>query len=339
MAEPRPTIADVAARAGVSSAAVSFALNSKPGVGEQTRKRILAAAAELGWQPSARARSLSTRQALALGLVAARPPELLGADPFFPSFIAGVETVLWRMKQSLVLQVVPDAETEEAAYRRLAGERRVDGVLVADLRRDDPRVPLLDELGLPAVTLNRPGGPSPFPAVCLDDRPGIRAAVEHLAALGHTRIAHVAGPSVLLHGVSRRRAWEDAMAAAGLDARVCVEADFSAASGAAATRNLLDLAERPTAVVYANDLMAVAGMSVASERGLRLPDDLSVTGFDDTTLAAHVHPALTTVTADALEWGRTAARLLLKRVDGHRPDDVELPPGRLVVRKSTAPPP
>ena len=122
MAERRPTIADVAAHAGVSLGAVSFALNGRPGVGEETRKRILAVARELGWQPSHRARSLSTSRAFALGLVLARSPELFGADPFFPSFIGGVETVLSPRGQSLVLQVVPDLEAETEGYRRLAGE-------------------------------------------------------------------------------------------------------------------------------------------------------------------------------------------------------------------------
>jgi DNA-binding LacI/PurR family transcriptional regulator len=338
VAESRPTIADVAARAGVSLAAVSFALNSKPGVGEETRKRILEVAAELGWQPSARARSLSTKRALALGLVLARPPELLGADPFFPSFIAGVEAVLWQVGQSLVLQVVPDSGAEEAAYRRLAGESRVDGVFLADLRTADSRVRLLEDLGLPAVTLNRPDVPSPFPAVCLDDRFGVRAAVEHLAGLGHTRIAHVGGPQHLLHGASRRLAWHEALTGRGLDPSAFVETDFTAAAGAEATRALLGLAEPPTAVVYANDLMAVAGMSVAAERGLRLPDHLSVTGFDDIALAAHVHPALTTVHTDAFGWGEAAARVLLGLVDAGPAEDVELPPVELVVRRSTAPP-
>ncbi len=163
MAERRPTIADVAAHAGVSLGAVSFALNGRPGVGEETRKRILAAARELGWQPSHRARSLSTSRAFALGLVLARSPELFGADPFFPSFIGGIETVLSPRGQALVLQVVPDDEAETAGYRRLAGETRVDGVFLTDLRHGDTRVGLLAELGLPAVTLNRPDAGSPSP--------------------------------------------------------------------------------------------------------------------------------------------------------------------------------
>jgi len=338
VAERRPTIADVAAHAGVSLGAVSFALNGRPGVGEETKKRILASARELGWQPSHRARSLSTSRAFALGLVLARSPELFGADPFFPSFIGGVETVLSPRGQSLVLQVVPDLDAETKGYRRLAGETRVDGVFLSDLRHGDSRLGLLAELELPAVTLNRPDVESPFPAVCLDDRPGVAAAAGHLIELGHTRIAHVAGTSEFLHGTGRRTAWEQALAAAGLRPGVVVESDFTAAGGAAATRELLDLAEPPTAIVYANDLMAVAGMAVAQERGFEVPRDLSITGFDDTELAAYTHPALTTVRTNAFGWGQAAARVLLDLVAGEPAGDTELPPGELVLRGSTAPP-
>src|SRR4051794_26739008 len=278
----RPTIADVAREARVSKGAVSFALNGRPGVAEPTRARILAAAEDLGWTPSTRARSLSTRRALAVGLVVARPPELLGADPFFPPFIAGIETVLAERGHALVLQVVPDAAAEEAGYRRLAADGRVDGVFLSDLRVDDPRPALLAGLGLPAVTLGRTSTPARQPAVVLDDRPGIRAAVEHLVALGHRRIAHVAGPERFVPGGPRRSAWAGALAEAGLAAALVVTADFTASGGTAATADLLDRRERPTAIVYANDVMAIAGLSLAASRGLRLPDDLSVTGFDDT---------------------------------------------------------
>ena len=339
MSDRRPTIADVAAHAGVSPGAVSFALNGRPGVGEATRERILASARELGWRPSHRARSLSQSRAFAFGLVLARSPELFGADPFFPSFIGGVETVLSPHGQSLVLQVVPDVEAEAEGYRRLAGEGRVDGVFLSDLRRADPRVALLSELGLPAVTLNRPDVESPFPAICLDDRAAVAAAVGHLVELGHTRVAHVAGPAEFLHGTGRRLAWEEALIAAGLRPGPVVESDFTAAGGAAATRTLLELAEPPTAIVFANDLMAVAGLAVAQERGFAVPDRLSITGFDDTELAAYVHPALTTVRTNAFGWGQAAARALLDLVEGTDIEDQDLPPGELVIRSSTGPAP
>ncbi|GII75843.1 LacI family transcriptional regulator [Sphaerisporangium rufum] len=333
----RPTIADVARLAGVSRGTVSFALNGRPGVGADTRERVLAAAAELDWTPSRRARSLAASRAFALGLVIARPPQLLGADPFFPTFIAGVESVLAERGHILVLQVVLSAAAETEGYRNLARDGRVDGVFLTDLRHADPRIELLAELGLPAVTLNRPDVPSPFPAVGLDDHAGVEAAVRHLAGLGHTRIAHVAGPAHFLHGAGRAAAWRAALAAAGLPPGPLAEADFSAAGGAAATRELLAARPRPTAIVYANDLMAIAGLTAARAMGLSVPDELSVTGFDDCELAEHVHPPLTTVTMDVFGWGVRAATALLDLVDGAAVPDAALPPARLVVRGSTAP--
>lgn len=335
MSVRRPTIADVAKHAGVSKGAVSFALNGRAGVSEETRRRILDAAQELGWSPSHRARALSTKRAFSLGLVVARDPDLLGADPFFPTFIAGVEKVLAERDQTLVLQVVTSPAAEEAGYRRLARDGRVDGVFLVDLRQDDPRIALLEEIGLPAVTLNRPDVASPFPAVVLDDRPGIAAAVGHLVELGHTEIAHVAGPEVFLHAKNRRGAFEEAMAGAGLPPRV-VESDFTAAGGRAATHRLLTEGARPTAIVYANDVMALSAIAMAAELGIRIPEDLSITGYDDTTLAAYVHPALTTVRADARSWGTVAATTLLALVDGHDVADTTLPPAELILRGSTS---
>jgi len=336
---PRPTINDVARAAGVSKGAVSFAFNNREGLAPETRARIVATARELGWTPSPRARALSVSRALAVGLVIARPPETLRADPFFPSFIAGLETELSRHGYALLLLVVPEHEGEEQSYRRLSDEGRVDGVFVTDLYVDDPRPALLAELGLPAVIVG-PGLPEAYwPSVGVDDGPGVAAAVEHLLSHGHTRIAHVAGPQAMVHGRSRRRAWAETLRNAGLPEGPWVEADFSAEGGGRATRELLDLAEPPTAIVYANDMMAIAGLAVAASRGVEVPGRLSVTGYEDTELAAHVQPSLTTVCADVIGWGRAAARRLLDLVDQRPSPEVQLPAPRLVVRASTGPAP
>ena len=338
----RPTISDVARAAGVSKGAVSFALNNRPGVAAETRERILAAARELGWTPSSRARALSVSRAFAVGLVLARKPETLRADPFFPSFIAGVEQELAAHDYALLLQVVGEQQHEHDSYRRLAHGGRVDGVFVTDLLVDDPRPALLAELGLPAVVVGPALPDTFFPAVGVDDKPGIAAAVQHLIDLGHTRVAHVAGPAAYVHGTSRKRAWADTLAAAGLPEGPCVETDFSAESGAAATRTLLDLVEPPTAIVYANDVMAIAGLAVAHGRGVDVPGELSVVGYEDTELAAHVQPSLTSVATDVVAWGGAAARRLLGLIAGHeegsQSKEPELAPPTLVVRGSTAPP-
>lgn len=332
-----PTIADVARRAGVSKGLVSFALNDKPGVAPDTRERILAAARELGWSPSLRARSLSVGRAFACGIVIGRSPDVIAADPFFPSFLAGVEDEFSVSGQVLVLAVATPGRQEAETYRGLAADRRVDGVILMDLRADDPRVDLVRELGLAAVTLGTPDVDSTFPSVTSDDGAGIRLAVEHLADLGHRRIAHVAGPGGMLHAARRRAAFAAAAAAAGARGEI-IETDFSAAAGAAATARLLDAAEPPTAIVYSNDSMAVAGIGVAQRRGLDVPRDLSVTGFDDTEIGRHVHPSLTSVATDARGWGAVAARTLLAAIAGDAPAHVRLDDPRLAVRDSTASP-
>ncbi len=326
---------DVARQAGVSTAAVSFALNGRPGVADETRDRILGVAKELGWEPSASARSLGGRREHAIGLVIARDPLVLGADPFYMAFIAGVELELAARSQALLLQVVgDDLDAEADRYRHLARSERVDGVFLTDLRFADPRIELLQELGLTAVTLNRPDVPSPFPAVCQDDGPGVAESVRHLARLGHERIAYVAGRPDLLHGAHRRAVWAQTMTELGLAADLVVVADFTAGAGAAATRSLLTSGDPPTAIVYANDSMAIAGLTVAHELGFAPPRGLSLVGYEDSELAAHVYPSLTSVRSDPVQWGRTATRVLLDAIEGH-PTDVELEPARLVVRAST----
>jgi DNA-binding LacI/PurR family transcriptional regulator len=336
----RPTIDDVARRAGVSKGAVSFALNGRPGVGHATRARILNAARALDWRPSTRARALSHSRAFALGLVISRSPELLAADPFFPHFVAGVETVLAGCGYALVLQVVGnDRRAEADSYRRLARDDRVDGVFLTDLRRHDPRFQLLVELGLPgvAVAVGSPGG-CPLPWVAVQDRHGVEQAVAHLVELGHTRIGYVAGTPGYVHSASRRAAWRRALRRAGLVPGPVVAGDFTAPGGARATRQLLGQPDPPTAIVYGNDLMAIAGMGVALEAGLEVPSELSVVGFDDVPLAAHMTPPLTTVRQDALAWGEAAARVLLAVVEGQSVPTIQLDLPQLIVRASTAPP-
>lgn len=338
MAKPRPTISDVAREAGVSKGLVSFALNDRPGVSPDTRDRILRVASELGWRPSVRARSLSTDRAFALGLVISRDPDIISGDPFFPAFIAGIEKTLAPAGQVLVLSMVTDEAAEDASYRQLAASGRVDGLIVTDLRKRDSRIPLIRELGLAAVTLGRPDTFSEFPSVILDDAAGIVAAVEHLISLGHVRIAHVAGPLSMLHGSRRSDSFAATLRAAGLTDDLVVETDFTASDGARATRQLLALSHPPTAIVYANDPMAIAGLGVAQRAGLEVPRDLSITGFDGSEVGEYLHPALTTVTTVVGKWGSTAAELLLRLVAGEQVDDIELDAATLLIRESTAPP-
>ena len=337
---PRPTINDVATLAGTSKATVSFVMNGRDNVAAATRDRVLAAATELGWTPSHQARALSTSRAYAIGLVFARPSRTLGSDAFFAPFIAGVESALADADQSLLLRFVADPASEQEAYRKLRTQGRVDGVVLTDVRHHDTRLDFLADLALPAVTLNRTDDASPFPAVTLDDERGTRDAVDHLVGLGHHRIAYVGGPEIYLHSTRRRLAWRSALEAHGLVPRVVVEADFSASSGARAMREVLALPrhQQPTAILYANDAMAIAGMAAARQAGVRVSEDLSIVGFDDAELSSHVNPPLTTIRSDSYLWGRTAAEVLLQYVQtGIKPAERTLPPAELVLRKSAAP--
>ncbi|WP_348787371.1 LacI family DNA-binding transcriptional regulator [Leifsonia sp. NPDC080035] len=331
------TINDVARAAGVSKGLVSLALNGRRGVAEDTRERILTAARDLGWTPNPGARGLSTRRAYALGLILRRAARTIEVDPFFAAFIAGVETVLSERGQVLVLTVVPDRAAEERAYERLAADKRVDGFLLTDLLADDARIGLIQRLGSQAVSLGAPADGSPFPVISRDYDSGIDDLVAHLVELGHRRIAHVSGDERMLHGLRRRERFERATERAGIEP-VILHTDFSPEQGAEATKALLDSAAPPTAIVYGNDPMAIAGMGVAHERGLRLPDDLSVTGLDGSQIGTYIYPSLTTLDNDPAGWGVAAATALLRLVEDGVAADVALHPARLVVRASTAPP-
>jgi DNA-binding LacI/PurR family transcriptional regulator len=334
----RPTIADVAQRAGVSRSSVSFALNNRPGLAEETRARILAAAEELGWRPSRPARALSLGQAGALGLVLTREPDLIGADPFYPAFMAGIESVLSEQGDGLVLHVA-SAERERDVYERLAADRRVDGVLLTDLRVDDPRPALTASLDLPTVVVGPAEWAEGHCAVELDDEPAYVAAVRALATGGHTRIAHVEGPREYRHAVRRRQAWERTMAEFGLPPGPLRPGGFTAEGGARATRELLTLGEPPTAIVYGNDLAATAGLAVAHELGVSVPGELSLVGYDDTPLAQYTHPPLASARADAAGWGAAAARALRVVIAEGSAPDVVLPPAAFLPRGSIGPAP
>jgi DNA-binding LacI/PurR family transcriptional regulator len=333
----RPTIADIAAAAGVSKGAVSYALNGKAGVSAQTRERILEIAARMGWHPSSAARALSDGRSGAIGLVVDRPAWVLGIEPFFMQFISGVEAGLAATGTALLLQVTEDAGAEEAAYRRWWGERRVDGVLLVDLRDDDPRIALLSELGLPAVVVGHAAGAPGVPSVWIDDGAAVRETLAYLVAMGHRTIARVAGPAHFVHTRERGEVFDACAAELGLPGVECVHTDYSGEDGARATRRLLSGPARPTAIVYDNDVMAVAALSVTQEMGVSVPGELSLIAWDDSELCRLVHPALTAVSRRVPEHGRSAATALLSLLDGAQVPDIQLDPPVLVPRGSTAP--
>jgi DNA-binding LacI/PurR family transcriptional regulator len=336
--KPAVTIVDVASRAGVAISTASVALNGRPGVSDATRQRVREAADELGFVASVRGKSLSAKRAFALGLVVQRDTAVLESDPFFGAFLAGVESILSGRDYALVLQMATEPANALQRYRRLAADRRVDGVFLLDIQIDDPRVPLLQDLYLPAVGTNAPDG-FPFPSVRQDHTAGIASLVNYLIGVGHTRIAHVTGPTRFIHTQQRETAWREGLAAAGLDPGPALLGDFTYEGGRRAADQLLGLAERPTAVICVNDLTAIGLMTRVQELGLSVPEDISIAGYDGIQLGSYLRPTLTTVKTTPAEIGADAARLLLDLIEGLDVSDVDVAAAALLLRESTGPVP
>ncbi|MCW8218787.1 LacI family DNA-binding transcriptional regulator [Streptomyces griseolus] len=338
MSKHRPTIADIARRAGVSKVAVSYALNDRPGVSPATRASIKAIAREIGWRPNSAARALTRARADTVGLALCRPARMLGAEPFFMELISGIETELATRGCALLLQVVTDPVQEVEVYDRWWGEGRVDGVFLADVRSPDPRIEGVAGLGMPAVVIGHPSAAGSLTPVWSDDSAALRDTLTYLAALGHRSVARVAGLPELIHTQLRDRAQREISAELGLDEPVVIHTDYSGEEGAHATRRLVSAAARPTAVIYDNDIMAVAGLSVAQEMGLDVPADLSLVAWDDSQLSRVVRPALTALSRDIPAYGTHAARTLLAMVDDGSAPGFQDATARLMPRGSTAPP-
>ncbi|GAB3117205.1 LacI family DNA-binding transcriptional regulator [Streptomyces calidiresistens] len=340
----RPTIADIARRAGVSKVAVSYALNGRPGVSEHTRASVRRIAAELGWHPSSAARALTGSRAGAVGLAMCRPSPPVGVESFLMELIGGIEAVLAERDNALMLQIVPDHRRETEVHHRWWAEDRVDGVIVVDPHREDPRVPVLEALRLPAVVAGHPSAAGSLTAVWSDEAVGTREAVRHLADVGHRRLARVAGPEGPVRTALRDAALGEACAELGLPAPRIAHTDRPDDDGSRLTRSLLTAPDRPTAILFDHDIPAVACLSIAAELGLSVPTDLSVVAGEDSPLTRVVRPALTCVGRDIAAYGGRVATALLTLIEEGGPPGtpgpgVETEPARLVSRGSTGPPP
>lgn len=334
----RVTIKDVAARAGVAISSVSSALNGRPGVSEETRRKIVEAADALGFVPSMRGKSLAGKKTFAVGLVVHRDRDVLEMDPFFGAFINGIESWIDDRGFALVLQTSPNGAGTLERYRRLAAGRRVDGVFLNELEVEDPRVALVRELGLPAVGIN-PDADFPLPSVRQDHRPGIEELIDHLIAFGHRSIGFVGGPDRFIHSRQRETAWRRALVERGLHPGPVAEGGFTYEGGIASASAMLATRVRPTAVVCANDLSAMGFMAQAQHLGLDIPGDLSVAGYDGIQLGTYLRPSLTTIQTHPKQTGYEAARVLLEIIDGSPAVDVDIAAAALVVRESTGPAP
>ncbi|GAB3616339.1 LacI family DNA-binding transcriptional regulator [Okibacterium endophyticum] len=307
-------MADIARLAGVSRSAVSFALNNRAGVSLDTRRRVLAIAEELGWFPNVAARALSGATVGAIGLVLTRPPRSLGAEPFYMSFLAGIESVFSTHGSSLLMHIASSSADEIATYRRWAAERRVDGLILIDLRVNDPRPQTVRELGLPAVVVAQPRYAGGLACVWSADAEAVTSAVDRLVELGHRQLARVSERPDMAHSATRTQAFLEACSVHGVPAPYLVETDASGDSGQEATRQLLKKGRRPTAILYDNDVMAVAGLGAVREMGLRVPEDVSLLAYDDSLLCEITQPALAALAHDVYNYGAHTADLLLRQI-------------------------
>lgn len=274
----------------------------------------------------------------AVGLVIRQSTRLLGLEAFSMQLIAGIEESLSAEGRSLLLHIVGTPDAELATYRRWAEQQQVEAVVVHNLTVDDPRLGVLEELGVRAVVVGGPSQDLPVANVFVDNAAEANEAVDHLVALGHRRLARVSGPADLAHSRTRTDAFLtrcDRLGASG----VVVEGDYGEASGARATRDLLARDERPTAIVFDNDVMAVAALDVAREAGLRVPADLSLLAWDDSPLARHAAPPLSAMSFDVHALGVQVGDCVLNAVASGPVRSYAVPPAHLVTRGSTGPAP
>ncbi|UZN04482.1 LacI family DNA-binding transcriptional regulator [Cellulomonas sp. S1-8] len=272
----------------------------------------------------------------AIGLVLARPARMLGIEPFFMELIGGIEETLSSDDRSLLLHVVPDHPAEIAAYRRWGQGHLVDAVVLVNLVVDDPRLAVLGELAIPTVVVGGPDRSLPRVAhVWIDNGQAMRDAVGYLVDLGHETIGRVSGPAALAHTRSRTDAFLSECAARGARG-VVVEGDYGEASGTRASRTLLGRNDPPSALVFDNDVMAVAGLGVANELGLTVPGDVSLLAWDDSPLCRLSHPPLSAMSLDVHAMGVQVADAALNLLASGRPTTSTAPLPRLVARGSTA---
>ncbi|MEL7159042.1 MAG: LacI family DNA-binding transcriptional regulator [Actinomycetota bacterium] len=325
----RPTMDDVAKRAGVSRALVSLVVRGSPKVSDKRRQAVLDAAKELGYRPNAAARSLAERRSNTVGVVI---NDL--HNTFFADIVDGIHEAAAEHGYRLVLTTARRRPDEEASAVESFIELRVDAVILAGTRLD---AAALAELGKACPLVAVGADPHGIDAVTTDDERGGELVVQHLVELGHRRLAHIDGGQGA-GAAQRRRGFTSACEEHGL-VPVVLSGDFTESSGTQGVEDLLERPELPTALFAANDLVAVAAIDRLEDAGLRIPDDISVVGYDNTSLAALNHISLTTIDQPRVEMGQAALRCAIERIDhGRRAPVAQVLAPQLVVRHTTASP-
>lgn len=334
----RPTSFEVARRAGVARSTVSMVLNEVPGSGipEATRQRVRTAARELGYVPSAAARTLVSGRARTLGLVVSHG-EHLQVDAFVPRALQSLNAVTREAGFRVLLESAVDVSRHDA-YSALVRAKQIDGLVVLNPRADDRQLERLVDSGFPVVSIGHLDHPGAV-TVHADDARAAAEATRHLLAGGRRRIAHIGyGPPAYGSVRARLDGYRAALAEADVafdEARVAF-ADYTPESGAEAAAALLERAPRPPDALFCgNDTIAFGALTALRARGLRVPEDVAVVGCDDIPLARHALPPLTTLRLPAVAMGEAAGRMLLAWIDGAPPPERQLTlAADLVVRAS-----
>jgi len=331
------TIKDVAQHAQVSVATVSHVINDTRFVAEATRVRVQQAIEALRYVPSALARSLKSNRTHTVGMMIPN-----SSNPYFAEIIRGIEDTFYEAGFNVILCNSDDDPIKQGNYVRLLTEKQVDGLIVMSSGSDVELLDTLRAARMPQVVVDREIDDLAADLVEVNHEAGGFLATQHLLKLGHRRIGCIAGPLGLSSARERVQGYRRALAEAGVtvDDRLIRGADFTSAGGLAAMTSLLDSARRPTAVFASNDLMAIGAICAAAQRGLRIPQDVSVVGFDDIALAAHSNPPLTSVVQPKHQTGQLAAQLLLERIaDPSRALQRTILQPSLLVRQSSGPVP
>jgi len=330
----------LAGQLGLSITTVSRALDGYDDVAEKTRRRVQTLARELNYQPNAAARSLRQQKsnAVVVTLPAATSPS--GVSGLF-SMLVDASTALAAAGLDLLILPTLSAENELSSLRRLVVGRRVDAAILVRTRRNDPRVALLEGAGIPFVTHGRTQSQRPHAFIDGDGEQGFRDATRMLVEMGHRQIAHIAAPRDLMFSRLRRKGWISAMKGAALSAALETSVDSpTEAEGYAAAKRLITATPHPTALLCATDTIAVGALSAVKEAGLRPGVDMTIVGHDGLAIGAFSDPPLTTMQIGASDVGQRLAALLLERMRGADPRDLQVVlPVRQVLRSTHGPPP
>jgi DNA-binding LacI/PurR family transcriptional regulator len=329
-----PTLEAVAALAGVSRATVSRVINDSPRVSPEARAAVARSIEALGYVPNRAARSLVTRRTDAVAVVIAERESRVFGDPVVAGMITAIAETLAATHYTFVLLTAQGDKERIARYVR---NRHADGAIFISLHGDDPLLSIVEQQRMPAVLSGRPLAKHAIPFVDSDNEGGARDAVQYLARLGRRRIVTIAGPSEMCAGIDRLNGFRQALPSGMRQnwRQLVAPGNFTEESGEAAMAKLLERVPDLDAVFAANDLMAAGALRVLKKSGRRVPDDVALVGFDDSIVARHTEPPLTTVRQDVPELGHQMARLLLAQLSDPDvvPDPVVLDT-ELVVRES-----